>query len=91
MSAQADAYPYRNVDLVVARDYGQAVSEMAVNAAQSHGLACAAVNILIDTKGSAFVEDVIFPFNYRADQDVTGVNIGERMLDQLLFLHSKTH
>ena len=91
LSAQADAYPYRNVDLVVARDYGQAVSEMAVNAAQSHGLACAAVNTLIDTKGSAFVEDVIFPFNYRADQDVTGVNIGERMLDQLLFLHSKTH
>ena len=91
LAADSDTYAFRKFDLVVARDYGQAASDLAVRAAQNHGLACAAVNVLIDVEGAAFVEDVIFPFNYRADQDVTGVNIGERMLDHLLMLHGKTH
>jgi hypothetical protein len=91
LTADADTYAFRKFELVVAREYGQAVCDLAVRAAQSHGLACAAVNVLIDMEGAAFVEDVIFPFNYRADQDVTGVNIGERMLDHLLMLHAQSH
>ena len=91
LAADADAYAFRQYDLVVGRDYGREVADFAVKAAQSQGLACAAVNVLIDADEKVFVEDVIFPFNYRADQDVTGVNVGERMLDHLLMLHAQAH
>lgn len=91
LSTNADGYPFQNYDAVLPRQYGEAVQSLAVSAARSHELECAAVNVLMDGSGAAFVEDVIFPFNFRVDQDATGVNIAERMLRHLLDRYADTH
>ena len=60
------------------------VERLAVAAAQSHRLHCAAVKIIIGRDGDCFVEDTLFPFYFYRDEHVTGINVTEQMLDFLL-------
>ncbi len=77
-------YSYQRFDVVIPRDFPEEVQRLAVSAAKSHNLECAAVNVLIGGDDARYVEDVIFPFFFYRDEHISGVNITERMLDHLL-------
>ena len=91
LSRDKEAYSFRHRDVMMPREFPLPVRQLAVAAAQSHKLSCAAVNILISRTEEAFVEEAVFPFHFGPDQDVTGVNIAERMLDHLLAECAQTH
>ena len=84
LSADPTAYAFDDFDMAIPRRYPEEVERLAVAAAQSHRLHCAAVKIIIDRDGACFVEDTLFPFYFYRDEHVTGINVTERMLDFLL-------
>jgi glutathione synthase/RimK-type ligase-like ATP-grasp enzyme len=77
-------YGYQRFDVVFPREFPEEVRWLAVTAAKSHQLECAAVNVLVGRDNTCFVEEVLHPFFFYRDEHVSGVNLTERMLDHLL-------
>ena len=90
LSKDPNAYAFKDFDAVVPWECGPEVESLAVRAARWHKLECAAVNIVIDAGGGALIENVVFPFDFRRDQNVTGVNVADRMLAYLLGRYAET-
>ena len=84
-------YSYQHFDVVVPRDFPEEIQWLAVTAAKSLELECAAVNILVGRDNACFIEDVVHPFFFFRDEHISGVNITERMLDHLLARCAEKH
>lgn len=91
LSRDPDGYAYDRFDVVVAWDCPPEARELAVAAAKSQHLDFAAVNLLVDQDGQAWIEEVLFPFFFRRDEHIAGANVTERMLDFLLAKCAEKH
>ena len=91
LSRDPEAYAFRDFDTAIPAEFPEAAGRLAVAAVHSHQLTCAAVNVVINADGEALVEDVVFPFDFRREQNVTGIDVGGRMLDALLARHAEAH
>lgn len=88
LSRDAAAWAFSDFDAVLRHEATPDVAALAVRAAESHQLQCAAVNIVVTRDGDALVEDVLFPFDFRREHGVTGIDVAGRMLDALLARHA---
>jgi len=91
LSKAEECYCFSDFDIVLPWSAPDDIKDLACKAASLHQLDCTAVNIVIDTDGTAMIEDLTYPFNFYREEHVTGVNVAEKMLNRLLARCAENH